>query len=76
MSASHICKCHKCGYEENVWYDDEQYGYVPVCLTKGCENEGGIIYDEESIINHQHQDNQNENYSKKNNLKTSSINFP
>jgi len=61
MSASHICKCLKCGYEEKVWYDDENYGYVPVCLTKGCENEGGVIYDEESVINYQHQASQNEN---------------
>lgn len=28
-NVSHICKCPICGYEENVWYDDEDYGYNP-----------------------------------------------
>lgn len=50
MNASHICKCHKCGYEENVWYDDEYYGYVPECRTEGCSNYGKRIFDEEDVI--------------------------
>ena len=45
-NVSHICKCPICGYEENVWYDDEDYGYRPTCRTKNCENYGKEIYDE------------------------------
>lgn len=43
---NHICKCPKCGYEENVWYDDEDYGYRPTCRTKTCEDYGKEIFDE------------------------------
>lgn len=70
---NHICKCKDCGYEEQVWYDDEDYGYRPVCTTEGCPNEGNQIFDEDSIdfefsleLNKhkkiQHQEFANENY--------------
>ena len=56
---NHICKCPKCGYEEKVWFDDENFGYRPTCRTETCEDYGKEIFDE---CIYQHQEQPNEDY--------------